>query len=270
MSRDRLARWNPVNPDDLSYHLKRQSDAHRTFMIRALTPVGDHDMVGRVNVTNVVRGRSQSATIGYDAYDPYAGRGLFAQGLALVVDLALADEPSGMGLHRLEAGVQPGNVRSAGMLRSLGFRRRGSWPDFLWLPDESGADDWRDHVCYGITRAEWPPAGHPERVPSRPVVVLTAASADQADAVARELVVPVLPADAILALADPRLLGRLLGLAHGGAVLHGTLTPETVDRLIESAGLVRQRVLVRDTPLGGEPDGPVGVALAAIAAAAGA
>ena len=65
--------------------------------------------------------------MGYDAYDPYAGRGLFAEGLRLVVGLVLAAEPGGMGLHRLEANVQPGNTVSAGLLRSLGFQREGSF-----------------------------------------------------------------------------------------------------------------------------------------------
>ena len=35
-------------------------------------------MVGKVSVTDAVRGRFESAAMGYDAYDPYAGRGLFA------------------------------------------------------------------------------------------------------------------------------------------------------------------------------------------------
>ena len=102
-SRERLARWNPVDPGDLERHLRFQSSGHRTFIVHALDPEAEHDIVGRVNVTNVVRGRALAATMGYDAYDPYAGRGLFAEGLRLVVDLILAPEPRGMGLHRVEA-----------------------------------------------------------------------------------------------------------------------------------------------------------------------
>ena len=96
--------------------------------------------------------------MGYDAYDPYAGRGLFAEGLRLVVGLVLAAEPGGMGLHRLEANVQPGNTVSAGLLRSLGFQREGSLPRMLWLPDASGRERWRDHDSYVMTAEDWPAA----------------------------------------------------------------------------------------------------------------
>ena len=120
-SRQRLARWNPVDPEDLERQLPVQSRDHGTFLIHALHPEGEHDIVGKVNVTDAVRGRFQSAAMGYDAYDPYAGRGLFAEGLRLVLDLAFAHEDSGgMGLHRVQAAVQPGNVRSAGRHRGSG------------------------------------------------------------------------------------------------------------------------------------------------------
>lgn len=171
-SRSRLAQWNPVDPDDLDRHLRFQSSGHRTFIVHALAPFGEHDIVGRINVTNVVRGRFLSGSVGYDSYDPYAGSGLFGEGLALVVGLAFAPEPHGMGLHRLEASVQPGNVRSAGLLRRIGFRRGADWPAYLWLPDAQGCLAWRDSVTYALTVEEWPTSPYTVPRRDRPLVVL--------------------------------------------------------------------------------------------------
>jgi RimJ/RimL family protein N-acetyltransferase/predicted kinase len=171
-SRQRLARWNPVDPDDLVRQLPRQSRDHRTFLIHARTPEGDHDIVGKINVSDVMRGRFESAAVGYDAYDPYAGRGLFGEGLRLVLDLAFTPEAAGgMGLHRVAAAVQPGNVRSAGLLRSLGFQREGFSPRMLWLPGSDDNHAWQDHWSYVVLRDEWPAQPYAP-VRSRRVVVL--------------------------------------------------------------------------------------------------
>jgi len=167
-SRHRLSRWNPVDPDDLDRHRPLQSRDYRTFLIHSLSPEGDHDIVGKINVVNAVRGRFESASMGYDAYDPYAGRGLFAEGLRLVLDLAFRPETAGgMGLHRVAATVQPGNVRSAGLLRSLGFQHEGFSPRMLWLPDADGNEAWRDHDSYVVLRDEWPSQPYGAEVPAR-------------------------------------------------------------------------------------------------------
>ncbi|WP_158607511.1 GNAT family N-acetyltransferase [Flexivirga caeni] len=167
----RISVWNPVNPDDIGWHLDRQSEEHRTFLIHATDPEGSHGIVGKVNVTNVVRGRFQSGVLGYDSYDPYVGRGLFAEGMRQIINLAFRPQPEGMGLHRLEANVRPGNSPSAGLLRSLGFRREGLVRDMLWLP---GADRpaWRDHVMHAMTREEWPASAYsPHRGPRMVLLV---------------------------------------------------------------------------------------------------
>ena len=174
-SRGRLARWNPVDPDDLARALPRQSRDRRTFLIHALNPEGDHDIVGKINVSDAVRGRFESATIGYDSYDPYAGRGLFAEGLRLLLNLLFAPEDAGgMGLHRVQAAVQPGNVRSAGLLRSLGFQREGFSPRMLWLPGADGHNSWRDHDSYVVMADEWPAQPYPTARGRRVIALVNA------------------------------------------------------------------------------------------------
>jgi [ribosomal protein S5]-alanine N-acetyltransferase len=198
-SAERMRRWNPVNPDDLPRHIALQSADHRTFLILANRVEQGQPVVGRVNLNGVVRGRFRSVAIGYDAYDPYAGRGLFGDGLRLILDLAFASvEAGGMDLHRVEASVQPGNSRSAGLLRSLGFRHEGFSPRMLFLPDDNGHERWRDHERYALTREEWPARAYAELEPRRLVVLLDTNGSDDgfelARAVSRELGLPLLPA----------------------------------------------------------------------------
>jgi ribosomal-protein-alanine N-acetyltransferase len=152
----RLSDFAMPDPTNFPIVLHNQSPTYRTFLVLARDPGGDHGLVGRVNVANVVGGAFRSATVGYDAYDPYVGRGLFAEGLELVVGLAFADEPHGLGLHRLEANIQPANTRSAGLVRSLGFVHEGFSRDFLHLPGVDGRRAWRDHDRYTVLSSEWP------------------------------------------------------------------------------------------------------------------
>lgn len=228
---DRLARWNAVDAGDLTRHLRAQSDVHRTFVIRALDAGAGHGLVGRVNVTNVVRGRFASATLGYDAYDPYVGCGLFGEGLRLVVDIGLrAVEMGGMGLHRVEANVQPGNVRSARVLRSLGFRHEGETPRMLLLAARGGGTDageaWRDHERYAITREDWPAQPWAPHRRARRVVLVNglpgAGRTTLSRALAAELALPLL-ADATEAL------WALLANFPTGAVVEGGWSPAHAD-----------------------------------------
>lgn len=205
-SASRLARWNAVDPTDLARHLRAQSDVHRTFVVRALDPGGAHGIIGKVNVTNVVRGRFSSATLGYDAYDPYVGKGLFAEGLRLVVDVALRPrEAGGLGLHRVEANVQPGNTRSAGLLRSLGFRHEGETPRMLHLAaggqGGDGVEAWRDHERYAVTAEEWPAPSYAPHRRARRVLLVNglpgAGKSTLARAIAVELSLPLLSKDVV-------------------------------------------------------------------------
>jgi ribosomal-protein-alanine N-acetyltransferase len=214
-----------------------QSRDHRTFLIHALNPEGDHDIVGKVNVTDVVRGRFESAAIGYDAYDPYVGRGLFAEGLRLVLNLVFAPETSGgLGLHRVAAAVQPSNLTSAGLLRSLGFQREGFSPRMLWLPGADGSLAWQDHVSYVVRREDWPTESYATAPGPKVVVLVNGAPGSGTSALARllaaELAIPLFSNHAIReGVAGP--LWVILEDSPVGGVVEGCFKPQDVQFVVE-------------------------------------
>ena len=103
-------------------------------------------LAGAITVSEIVWGMFRSAYLGYYALVPHDGQGYMKRGLRVVITEAFVTH----GLHRLEANIQPDNLRSIGLVKSLGFRKEGYSPRYLKI-----AGRWRDHERWAITKEEW-------------------------------------------------------------------------------------------------------------------
>ena len=104
------------------------------------------ELVGVINLNEIVRGSFQSAYLGYYAFEPFAGVGYMTEGLSLVLDQAFGP----LALNRLEANVQPGNSKSQCLVSRLGFRLEGFSPRYLKIRGR-----WRDHERWAVLSQEW-------------------------------------------------------------------------------------------------------------------
>jgi ribosomal-protein-alanine N-acetyltransferase len=100
------------------------------------------EIAGVVDITQITRGAYQRAVVGYYSFIPWAGNGYMSEGFPLVLRFAFED----LGLHRLEADIQPRNSASLRFAEKVGFRREGYSPSFVYIDGE-----WRDHERWAIT-----------------------------------------------------------------------------------------------------------------------
>jgi [ribosomal protein S5]-alanine N-acetyltransferase len=101
----------------------------------------DDDLCGSFSISQIFYGPFCSAYLGYYAFVPYAGQGYMREGLHLVLRFAFDD----LGLHRLQASIQPANERSIALVRGAGFRREGLSRRYLKI-----GGHWRDHEHWAI------------------------------------------------------------------------------------------------------------------------
>lgn len=99
-------------------------------------------VLGVANFSNVVWGPFCACFLGYHLDARWEGRGVMFEALTAALAYVFDD----MGLHRVMANHLPENVRSARLLRRLGFVPEGYARDYLFI---DGA--WRDHVLTALT-----------------------------------------------------------------------------------------------------------------------
>jgi len=153
-SREFLQKWEPTWPVDCltkaswQRRLKRQYEEWRHDMAYNLLAfrVGDNALVGGLSLTNVRRGVTQTATLGYWCGQPFARQGHMSEAVKLLLNHCFGP----LALHRVEAGCLPHNIASRSLLQKVNMREEGYARGYLRINGK-----WEDHVLFGMTREEW-------------------------------------------------------------------------------------------------------------------
>ncbi len=129
----------PVTPEAWRRYMKRlERDDEAGFLVRRRV---DGALCGVINLNVITYEALCSAYLSYYAAAATTGMGYMKEGLKLVIEKAFGP----MGLHRLEANIQPGNEASVRLVESVGFECEGYSPRFLHINGK-----WRDHERWAL------------------------------------------------------------------------------------------------------------------------
>ena len=147
-NREFLAPWEPVR--DESYFTEAGQRAaigaslaeheHGRGLPCVITDL-DGAVVGRINLSNIVRGAFQSASLGYWIAAAAGGRGITTAAVRDIIKVAFTE----LGLHRIQADTLEHNVASQRVLERNGFVRIGRAPCYLKI-----AGRWQDCLLHQL------------------------------------------------------------------------------------------------------------------------
>ena len=136
--------YMPETPERYAAYLARVGDPRAAPYLACRK--GDGAIVGFLNISEIVRGGFKSAFLGYGGVARFAGQGYMTEAMRLLLREAFTT----VGLHRLEANIQPGNAPSIALARGAGFRLEGFSPRYLKVGGR-----WRDHERWAIREETW-------------------------------------------------------------------------------------------------------------------
>ncbi len=153
-NRSYLQPYEPKWPDDaltpaaFNRRLGRQQRDIRTghacpFLIIRLDNL---QLIGAINLNNIVRGAAQYASMGYWLDEQSQGQGYMTEAAMLALGHAFGP----LKLHRINAGCVPHNGRSKSLLTRLGFEEEGYAKRYLQINGE-----WQDHILFGLSIETW-------------------------------------------------------------------------------------------------------------------
>ncbi len=109
----------------------------------------DDYLIGTCSLGNFDQ-QNRRAELGYILGQAHWGHGLMHEAQVALLDFAFASPPAGLGLHRLEADIDPRNDASRRSLLRLGFQLEGYLRE-RWLV----AGEVCDSEVFGLLAREW-------------------------------------------------------------------------------------------------------------------
>ena len=103
------------------------------------------EVVGQLNVANILHGSVSSCVIGYWIIPEVAGNGITPTAVALAMDYLYKV----VGLHRVEIDIRPENKASIRVVQKLGLRYEGLKKNYIHINNA-----WRDHLVFALTADE--------------------------------------------------------------------------------------------------------------------
>ncbi len=152
-SRNFLAPWEPSWPPDalsraaFRARLARYAEDWRTdqgYNLFIFTQ--DETLIGGISLSNLRRGVSETASLGYWVGEPFARQGYMTVALPLVLDFSF----DRLRLHRVEAACLPSNIPSRSLLVRIGFQQEGYARQYLCIEGK-----WQDHLLFAMLREDW-------------------------------------------------------------------------------------------------------------------
>jgi ribosomal-protein-alanine N-acetyltransferase len=140
---------NPTGPNSFDVRLQVRGLLHQYRQQQGIPFVIEfqNQVVGQLNVSNILYGSVSSAILGYWIAPEFAGRNITPTAVALAIDYLL----SIVGLHRVEIDIRPENKASLRIVEKLGLRYEGLKKGFIHING-----DWRDHYVFAVTAEEVP------------------------------------------------------------------------------------------------------------------
>ena len=126
----------------------------RSVYLRAPTAADEDEFTSLMRISRAFHRPWASAPADHERYVAYLNDAARDDFEAFLVCRAEDDVIVGffgeLGLHRVEANIQPGNAPSIALAEGAGFKREGFSPRYLKIGGR-----WRDHERYAILAEDW-------------------------------------------------------------------------------------------------------------------